>query len=287
MNVKTLVDRFGSNRMNAQEPGKLLRGCKCVGVPFAGGMCEVPFFTANVINVNDLDCHVINLGRVVRRCRERLQEALDATMYHPVELAAAQEYCRFIERRRQEFGKISLFGGAVDPDVLSNQFEWAFNYFIASWMTRGGKGGTRGEFETGISIRWKRGGGDSVVRFRNATAELTEWEKVMRRCTFTTLDAFELLAECKQRDISENGIYVDADWPDDGTNYKHKIGNAGQSKLRDVLQSFQRTRVVVRYGDHPLIRELYKEPRWTWNLLTGRTQRNDAKQEVLLTNWRP
>lgn len=29
--------------MHAAEPGKLLRGCTCVAVPFAGGMCEVPF----------------------------------------------------------------------------------------------------------------------------------------------------------------------------------------------------------------------------------------------------
>ena len=37
MKIKALVDRFGSNRLNASEPGKLLHGCTCIAIPFAGG----------------------------------------------------------------------------------------------------------------------------------------------------------------------------------------------------------------------------------------------------------
>lgn len=35
MKIQALVDRFGSNRLNAAEPGKLLRGCSCIAVPVA------------------------------------------------------------------------------------------------------------------------------------------------------------------------------------------------------------------------------------------------------------
>lgn len=92
--VSQLIDRFGSNRMNAAEPGKLLRGCTCVNVPFAGGMCEVPHFTANIVNVNDLDCAVMNLCEIVRDSRARLVSELDSTPFHPAVLRYAQEICK-------------------------------------------------------------------------------------------------------------------------------------------------------------------------------------------------
>lgn len=269
MEVTILVDRFGSNRMNAAEPGKLLRGCSCIAVPFAGGLCEVPHFKANVVNVNDLDRHVINLCRVLREQRSELVKWLDGTPYHPDQLAESQDYCKSVERFGETF--------------VRSHFEWACHYFVASWMTRGGKGGTVGEFDTGLSIRWKSGGGDSVVRFRSATEALAEWEKVMQRCTFTTLDAFDFLDECRARDIAENGIYCDPPWPDDGAKYVHQFGRIEQIRLAAHLGTYQRTKIVVRLNDHPLVRELYQEPTWTWRRLEGRTQANKAKAEVLLT----
>lgn len=58
--------------MNADKPAEFLRGCSCIGVPFAGGMCEVAWFGANIINVNDLDRAVMNLAAVVRDRRAEL-----------------------------------------------------------------------------------------------------------------------------------------------------------------------------------------------------------------------
>ncbi len=189
MAITALVDRFGSNRNNAHRPAEYLRGCSCVAIPFCGGMCELLHIKANVMLVNDLDRHVINLAEVVRTRRTELVTQLDKTLFHPDILARSQEFCK----------------NARETAIPC--FDWAYHYFIASWMTRGGKGGTDGEFDVGLSIRWKSGGGDSVVRFRSATESLTEWEKVAQRCTFTTLDAFEFIAQCKKRDVKTNGIY--------------------------------------------------------------------------------
>jgi hypothetical protein len=150
-------------------------------------------------------------------------------------------------------------------------------------MSRGGTGGTKQEFDGGLSIRYKSGGGDSVVRFRNATAALAEWEPVMRRCTFTSMDAFDLIAECLARDIPENGLYVDPDWLDDGDNYKHHVEPV---KLRDALEKFQHTKIVVRYGVHPAIEQLYQHSKWRWVMVESRTQANSRKQEVLLVSNR-
>lgn len=289
MKIKQLVDRYGSNRMNAAEPGKLLKGCTCIAVPFAGGMCEIPYMTANIINVNDLDRHVINLCRVIANERERLVIRLDGAAFHGDTLKESQQYCRDVESAMRKPELIHEF----DYD-----FFWAYHYFIASWMTRGGSGGTKGEFEQGMSIRWKSGGGDSVVRFRNAAEGIAAWEKVMRICTFTTLDAFDFIGECKKRDIPENGIYCDPPWPEDGDNYKHGAfdelvnwsDGAGPMEriskhevLARMLRSFERTKIVVRLNDHPIVHELYPESDWTWHRLESRTQANKGKAEVLLT----
>ena len=268
MNIKQLADRYGSNRMNAHRPAELLRGCACIAVPFAGGLCEVPHFKANVILVNDLDRHVMNLAAIVRDEPQRLTELCDATLFHPDELSKAQEICK-----RKRVSEI--------PCV-----EWAHAYYVASWMTRGGKMGTKGEFEQGMSTRWKSGGGDSVVRFRNATEGIKEWSEAIRYCTFTTLDAFDFLAESKKRDIAENGIYCDPPWVGDGKNYTHAVApqleQGWHSRLACVLGAFESTKIVVRYGECEEIRRLYPEHLWTWHRLESRTQANQAKAEVLI-----
>ena len=51
-----------------------------------------------------------------------------------------------------------------------------------------------------------------------------------------------------------------------------------------MLGEYRETRVVVRYGDHALIRELYPHEKWVWHELTGRTSANKGKAEVLLVN---
>ena len=264
MNIRQLVDRFGSNRMNAHRPAEFFNGCSCIAVPFAGGMCEAAHFKTNVLLINDLDRHVMNCATIVRDEPQRLAELCDKPLFHPDELVKAQAIC--MRKRETEM-----------PCM-----EWAHAYYVASWMTRGGKMGSKGEFEQGLSIRWKSGGGDSVVRFRNATEGIAEWSKVVRPCTFTTLDCFDFLAECKGRDIPQNGVYADPPWPDDGDKYTHRFTEVMQRQLAKTLASFEDSRIVIRYNNHPLIRELYPESKWTWHHLEGRTQANNQKSEVLV-----
>jgi len=284
MDVTALVDRFGSNRINAARPAELFAACKpkitCIAVPFVGGFSEVGHFSANIISVNDKDAHVLNLAKIVRTDCDRLVAELEATPYHPNVLAAAQEFCRALDLPPDpRFRNFDSLFDHVAPDP----FQWAYYYFICSWMGRGGKGGTVGEFKQGLSVRWKSTGGDSVVRFRNATQSLKEWQKIMQQCTFHVMDAFDFLAECQERDVPENGIYCDPPWVDLGDKYVHAFGKADHQRLRDVLECFQKSRVIVRYGDHPLVRQLYED--WRWHMLSGRTQANDEQAELLLTNW--
>jgi len=56
-------------------------------------------------------------------------------------------------------------------------------------------------------------------------------------------------------------------------------------RLADKLATFTTARVVCRFYDHPLVRELYPEQRWTWrHLAGGRKQTNGDAPEVLLLN---
>lgn len=270
MRINALAQWYGGNRMLAQRVGAALGRLRWCGVPFAGGCPELLHIRTAVGVANDLHRHVINLARVVRDDArvEQLVRRLDGLLFHPDELAEAQQRCRDREQSAQ-------IGDA--PDVA-----WAADYFATCWMGRGGHAGKRGEFDQRLSLRWTSSGGDSAVRFRSAIESLRGWHRALRRWTFTCLDAFEFID--KVRDAEGHGLYVDAPWPDAGEEYQHGFTSEQQLRLAEALARFTRTRVVVRYGDHPLIRELYPEPRWTWREQTSRNQRNGAVVEVLIIN---
>lgn len=262
---------YGSNRMLAPEVGKLLEGCKWVGVPFAGGMSEVLQMTARTILVNDLHRHVINLAQVIASNEgwEWLVDELSQAPFHPDVLASAQK---------------NAAGWEWSEEGPSPQA--ALWYFMSQWMGRSGKAGTADEFKGKLPIRWTSSGGDSNVRYRSAVSSIEEWRKTLVRCNFSTLDAFEFLRSCK--DQEGHAIYCDPPFPGPGDKYAHNCGETDQqhrewhTHLRDAMTRFQQTRVVMRYYDHPLIRELYLVSRWEWRLLTGRKSSNAEAAEVLL-----
>lgn len=271
MSITALAPWKGSNRMLGPEVGKLLAGCEWVGVVFAGGMAEVPHIKARTLLVNDLHLHVINCARVLThptRGAKLIRRLRRYEMFHPKTLALAQVHCQHI-----------------DPEQVDTEEElitWAEQYFIAAWMGRSGIAGTDGEFNGNLSVRWNAGGGDSAVRFHNAVRGLKAWRQTLRRCNFTTLDFRKFLAKCK--DETKHGIYSDSPFPDGGEDYVHKFTLQDHRDLASLLSGFTDTRIVCRFYDHPLIRELYLEPRWKWHYLEGRKQSNEKAPEVLLVN---
>lgn len=264
--TKRLVQWFGANTEHSAKPGQLLHGCRFVGVPFAGGMSEVPYITAKQILVNDLHRHVINLCRVVAddRLRAELIQRCDVLPYHPDVLKLAQETCDRL------------------PPTWAPVVRMATAYFICVWMGRGGNAGTDGEFSGNLPIRWNASGGGSNRRYRTAIEALDEWGKAFRRCEFVCMDAFDFLDRFQDRE--GHGLFVDAPWPDRGEEYTHKFSEVDQRQLHGMLWAFEHARIVVRYGEHPLIRELYETSIWTWIPLESRTQANERKPEYLICN---
>lgn len=249
--------------MIAAEIGKLFDGCEWVGIPFAGGMSEVPHIKARGLLVNDLHRDVINLAACVAQpqTREWLAATADIQPFHPDILAQAQKNCR------------GEFSGGFDP-------ERALSFFVSQWMGRSGQSGTDDEFNGNLAMRFTASGGGSNTRYRSAIESLEAWGQTLKRCEFSCLDWRVFLAKCQDR--PKHGLYVDAPWPDDGDGYRHKFTEQDQRDLASGLRQFEYMRIVVRYGDHPLIRELYPEDEWTWKPLTSRTQGNNAKAEALI-----
>lgn len=267
--VTALAPWFGAARMIAKHVGDALDGCRWVGVPFAGGMTELLYIKATTIVVSDPHRNIINLARCVQDdgAFTELKRRLDSTLFHPETLSDAQEWCR----QCQPIGTHGL------ADIQA-----AYNFFICAWMGRSGNAGADNEFKGNLSTRWNANGGDSCKRFRSAVRALWQWRRVFRRCNFASLDVFDFLKECD--DSEGHGLYIDAPWPDDGAKYRHKFTEEQQRQLAEKLSAFEHMRVVIRYGDHPLIRKLYPEDRWQWTAIEGRTQGNNAKAEVLITN---
>lgn len=283
LTTTALMPWFGSNRMLAPLVGKELRGCTWVGIPFCGGMAEVAHIKARTIVVSDLHRHVINLASIVKDGRDDLVGHLNALPFHPDVLKEAQQVCAM-----RETGRAPEYSLGIRDDY-EGQLAWATAYFVTGWMGRSHKCGVDDEFNGGLSIRWNANGGDSNKRYRSAVDSLKAWQEIMRRCNFAVMDAFEFLPRCEDSD--GHGIYCDPPFPGPGDRYRHNCGDteaqqrAWHTRLRDALACFKKTKVVCRFYDHPLVRELYPESQWTWHRLKGRDQANNGeKQEVLLVS---
>ncbi len=266
--------------MCAPQAARLLSGVSHILCPFAGGLCELAHFDARTMLVSDLNRHAINFANVLRHpaLGSMLIRDLRRLPFHEDQLRHSQEACVRIETD----------GFKYDPEIAGWEVDYtaALNYFICSWMARAGQTGTKGEFRGGLSVRWDAQGGDSVKRFRSATEALRDWRKVFERCTFLVRDAFEMLADAK--DVKLNGVFCDPPFPSAGQCYKHNAGTgdaerAWHTRLRDALERFEKARVVCRFYDHDLVRELYSRERWQWvEVSGGKRQTNDAAPEVLL-----
>lgn len=278
MNTKSLVNNYGSNRMLAARVGAELRGCSWVGVPFVGGMSELLHIDARTIGANDLHKHLINLAKVLAddQLGPIVYRRLRRLLFHPDTLAAAQDYCKRIEAAGSPS---ALFEMKFEHDPAT----WAEAFFVSSWMSRGGTTLTDREFFAGLPLRWDADGGGSAKRFFSAVGSIPAWRKIFRRCEFSNLDFLDFLNRVK--DKPGIGIYCDPPFPGAGDKYKHPMNRQLQAHLAEALDRFKHARIVCRFYDDALIRDLYPMGRWNWINQTGRDQHNAAdKPEVLIIN---
>lgn len=271
MKSKKIIPWFGNNTKGAPAVGRLLGKLGWCGVPFAGGMPELKHIETKCGIANDLHRQVMNLARVIRdpELVLVLSDELESKLFHVDELWVSQEYCKHI-------------GSKLDPMDVPN-VKAATHYFVSVWLSRRGSAGTDGEFNEGLRKRWTPEGGSPVTEFTGAILALSDWHMKMRSWTFLCMDAFDFLH--KVRDRKRNGLYIDAPWPGLGGSYVSKFSDEDQVRLSQVLAAFDSVRIVIRYGDHPMIRELYSDPKWNWLGGESKNQRSGTIKEVLITNF--
>lgn len=263
MKTKSALSYFGSDSEVAPQLAAMLDHCKHVTIPFVGGASIIPHLKARAIVANDLNELAINFYRVMSGMygkdeRDDLISRCQHTLSHPMELEEALRLLRI-----------------QTPVPVAKA--WA--YWALCWIGRKGKGGTKSP--GGMpSVRRTASGGTNASRVRAAADDLPAWAKSFERCEWEQLDFRDLLP--KVADDSQCGLYCDAPWVDAGKLYLHSFTLDDHAVLAEMLDRFDETTVLVRYGDHPLIRELYA----SWNIIEAesRDQCNAVKGELWITN---
>ena len=271
---KRALSWFGADTMVCEQYAALLADCKHVVVPFCGGLSVVAHLveTAGEVVCNDMHSLAMNfyacLADPLRR--NELLYKLNNVPFHAKLLAQCQDSC----------------AGADLSDRVD--IEFAFRYFITAWMGRSGKAGTKSEFNGGLAMRWDAGGGSSPLRFQTAVRSIHEvWGPICERCSFVCMDWSEILAKVK--DDAKSGVYLDPPWVGAGGDYRHSFTEQDHRDLADGLCRFDKTKVVLRYDDHPLVRKLYggRSDAWVWRIKTliSRDQANNGVGELCITNF--
>lgn len=264
--TQRLFPIFGANTENAATVGSLFGRIRYAGIAFSGGFCEVPHIQSRMIVCNDLHQDIINTARCIATSHLR-REMLDHLRWLAVSDSIRQEAIEIVDNK-----------DVSDPVVRATA------YFVTQWMGRSAQTATDREMSGKVPVRKDAGGGGTAQRYWTAVRSIVEWGRCLRRCDFTTLDWQEFLREYGM-DESDHGYYFDPpSWPGRADNYTHKFTESDHRLLRDRVCVYKRALIVLRYGDHPLVRELYPGDSWNIAECKARTQQNNRKPELII--WR-
>ncbi len=255
MKLTALAPWFGSKRTLAPTVVELLGEHSYYFEGCAGSMAVLfAKEPSHHETVCDLHGALTNLGWVVQddRLAPRLFDRLSRTMYGD---DIFQRSKRWMERFESVPQAPSLF---EEPS-----FEWAYHYFIASWMGRNGVSGTE-RVNYQLATRWTAGGGSGPLRFKNAVDSIPAWCDRLRNVLVLRRDLFEILP--KVDDAPSTAIYVDPPYLHStiagNSRYLHDFTPEQHERLAKELRRFLRAKVVVSYYEADELRRLYEG--WTF-----------------------
>lgn len=139
----------------------------------------------------------------------------------------------------------------------ANMREYAYWYFIASWLGRNGTAGTATS-TSNFCVRYNTTGGDPGTRFRSAVESIPDWHERLRGVFILRRDVFTVLEKLADEDSA--ALYVDPPYLEKSVAYQHDFENTDHARLAQLLRRFQKARVVVSYYAHPTLTDLY--PGW-------------------------
>jgi DNA adenine methylase len=226
--------------------------------------------------VNDLNGALVNLARVVAH------DALAPCLFGRLERTA---FCESLYR-----DSLDWLSGHPDDVRTYPDTDWAYHYFVASWMGRNGLAGTDREGRPAFCVRFTSNGGDPAARWRGAVAQVPAWWERLRNVAVLSRDAFEVLARIE--DKPGTTLYVDPPYLEKSAAYRHDFAPEDHDRLAELLRRFKATRCVLSYYDHPRLGELYLRHGWSLERVAvpknlSVTAGGGPAPEVLLTNHGP
>lgn len=241
-----LAPYFGAKRMQAPGIIEQIGDHQAYWEPFCGSMAVLlAKEPCRMEVVNDLNKGLINLARVVQ------DDCLSGDLFNHLNRTA---FCEDLYRRSVEWlGQSPELSAWLD--VGRPWLDYAYHYFVVSWMGRNGLAGTEKEYDTGFCVRYTSNGGDPAVRFRNVVESIPAWWHRLRGVTILNEDAFGVIKRIE--DKQGTVVYLDPPYFDKKGKYLHDFQPGDHARLRQALDRFEKTRVVVSYYDHPEATVLY------------------------------
>lgn len=286
MLINSIAPWFGSKRTMAPEIVRQLGRHSYYFEACAGSMAVL--FAKDPTEhetVCDLHGALTNLAWCAQRddVAEGLYERLQRVLYDDELYLASKTWLADNER--------VLIGAqersADDPDP-----EWAYHYFIASWMGRNGVAGTA-RINYQIATRWTKGGGSGPGRFRAAVESIPAWHDRLRNVHVLRRDVFAVLP--KLQDDAALAVYADPPYLPEtvagNSRYLCDFSPDDHRRLAEQLRRFRKARVVVSYYASPCLAGLY--PGWTvldcsrhkhLHVQNGRGTGRKEVPEILLVN---
>ena len=297
MKIKAIAPWFGGKRTLAPKIVELIGKHTQYFEPFCGSMAVLfAKKQSQKETVNDLHGDLMNLAHVLQSEWDavRLYERCTKTLMSEGLLQEAKSYFQ------------------TEPDWIENDpelgnCERAYWYFVASWMGRNGTAGTA-RLDYQIAVRWTKNGGSPTVRFKNAVESMPKWHKRLQNVVLMNRDAFRIIDRFE--DVEQTAIYVDSPYVSEtrakgavkngkGGKYLHEFNHEStlleqddHTRLADVLNNYQKARIVVSHYDCQHVRNLYSD--WAFHDHTmnkqlhaqnGRGARIKKAPEVLITNF--
>lgn len=225
--------------------------CGSMAVPMAMEPCALEI-------VSDLHGDITNLARVLqsKNLYTLLKDKLHRTMV-----------CDKIMEKSNKFYQLSKrLTAPKKPD-----WERAYHAYVVWWMGRSGQAGTKNDGGK-MAIRYTSNGGATARRFVTAVDSLDAFIDRLRPFQILNEDMFKLIP--KWEDKKGAVLFLDAPYYDKGAEYLYDFTHEMHVLLRDMVREFKKTRVIICYYNHPVVRKLYKD----WNVVELNVNKNIVQQ---------
>jgi site-specific DNA-adenine methylase len=253
--------------------------------PFCGSCAISLAAKADVHIVNDLHLDLFNLAMCLK------DQSTAMSVYGAVNRLLFSE-----EVFRDMVGQLQSCRVERVPDPAR-----AVAFLYVSWTGHNGFAGTT--VEPRFNVRFSGGGGDPATRWRSVGESVPEWHQRMRTWTILNRDAFGVIESTSDREGTV--LYIDSPYHrvarSDATYYHDFVPPSlfnsldPHLRLRNLLKTFTKAKVIISHYDCEPIREMYSGPEWqiekntqTKSIAQAQKGRDDADDqeapEIIITN---